>query len=75
MVASGTIVPSPADINGTPQRRPVRLCGPAGIMEYWGSVFMRKQLVLTASGKDRPGILEEVTGLIVRHHGNVDLLV
>jgi glycine cleavage system transcriptional repressor len=33
---------------------------------------MRKQLVLTASGRDRPGILEEVTGLIVRHHGNVE---
>ena len=33
---------------------------------------MRKQLVLTASGRDRPGVLEEVTRLIVRHHGNVE---
>ena len=33
---------------------------------------MRKQLVLTASGRDRPGILEEVTRLIVDHNGNVE---
>lgn len=33
---------------------------------------MRKQLILTASGRDRPGVLEEVTRLIVRHHGNVE---
>ncbi len=33
---------------------------------------MRKQLVLTASGHDRPGILEEVTRLIMRHDGNVE---
>ena len=33
---------------------------------------MRKQLVLTATGRDRPGILEEVTRVIVRHHGNVE---
>jgi len=33
---------------------------------------MRKQLVLTASGRDRPGVLEEVTNLIVRHDGNVE---
>lgn len=33
---------------------------------------MRKQLVLTASGRDRPGVLEEVTRLIVSHHGNVE---
>lgn len=33
---------------------------------------MRKQLVLTASGRDRPGILEEVTRLVVRHDGNVE---
>ena len=33
---------------------------------------MRKQLVLTASGRDRPGVLEEVTRLIVRHQGNVE---
>ncbi len=33
---------------------------------------MRKQLVLTASGRDRPGVLEEVTRLIARHHGNVE---
>ena len=33
---------------------------------------MRKQLVLTASGRDRPGILEEVTRLIVKHDGNVE---
>jgi glycine cleavage system transcriptional repressor len=41
-------------------------------MEYWGFCPMRKQLVLTASGRDRPGILEEVTGLIVRQNGNVE---
>jgi glycine cleavage system transcriptional repressor len=33
---------------------------------------VRKQLVLTASGRDRPGILEEVTRLIVKHDGNVE---
>lgn len=33
---------------------------------------MRKQLVLTASGRDRPGILEEVTRLVVKHDGNVE---
>jgi len=33
---------------------------------------VRKQLVLTASGHDRPGILEEITGTIVRHNGNVE---
>jgi glycine cleavage system transcriptional repressor len=33
---------------------------------------VRKQLVLTASGRDRPGILEEVTRLIVQHDGNVE---
>jgi glycine cleavage system transcriptional repressor len=33
---------------------------------------VRKQLVLTASGRDRPGILEEVTRLIVDHGGNVE---
>jgi glycine cleavage system transcriptional repressor len=34
--------------------------------------LVRKQLVLTASGRDRPGILEEVTRLIVKHDGNVE---
>lgn len=33
---------------------------------------MRKQLVLTASGRDRPGILEEFTELLLKHHGNVE---
>jgi glycine cleavage system transcriptional repressor len=33
---------------------------------------VRKQLVLTASGRDRPGILEEVTRLVVGHEGNVE---
>jgi glycine cleavage system transcriptional repressor len=33
---------------------------------------MRKQLVLTASGRDRPGVLEEITRLILRHEGNVE---
>ena len=33
---------------------------------------MRKQLVLTASGRDRPGVLEEVTRIIVQHGGNVE---
>jgi len=41
------------------------------MMSIWG-VDVRKQLVLTASGRDRPGILEEVTRLIVRHDGNVE---
>jgi len=33
---------------------------------------VRKQLVFAALGHDRPGVLEEVTRLIVRHHGNVE---
>jgi len=33
---------------------------------------VRKQLVITASGRDRPGILEEVTRLVVSHKGNVE---
>lgn len=33
---------------------------------------MRKQLVVTASGRDRAGILEELAGLIVRFDGNVE---
>lgn len=38
----------------------------------WQRCSVRKQLVLTASGRDRPGILEEVTRLIVKHDGNVE---
>jgi glycine cleavage system transcriptional repressor len=33
---------------------------------------MRRQLVLTASGPDQAGILEQFTTVIVRHRGNVD---
>ncbi len=33
---------------------------------------MRKQFVLTASGRDRPGILEEITRIIVQHDGNIE---
>lgn len=33
---------------------------------------MRKQLVFTALGRDRPGVLEEITRLIVRFDGNVE---
>ncbi len=33
---------------------------------------MRKQLVLTASGRDRVGIVDEIADLIVRHQGNVE---
>lgn len=33
---------------------------------------MRKQLVLTASGRDRIGIVEEVAALILRHGGNIE---
>jgi len=33
---------------------------------------VRKQLVFTALGRDRPGVLEEITRLIVRHDGNVE---
>ena len=33
---------------------------------------MRRQLVLTASGPDQAGILEQFTSVIVRHRGNVD---
>jgi len=33
---------------------------------------MRKQLVLTASGRDRVGVVEEIADLIVRHEGNVE---
>ena len=33
---------------------------------------MRKQLVLTASGRDRIGIVEEISELIVRFEGNIE---
>ena len=33
---------------------------------------MRKQLVLTASGRDRVGIIEEMTELLLRYEGNVE---
>jgi glycine cleavage system transcriptional repressor len=33
---------------------------------------MRKQLVLTASGRDRVGVIDEMTSLIVRFDGNVE---
>jgi glycine cleavage system transcriptional repressor len=37
-----------------------------------GGFLVRKHLVLTASGRDRPGILEEVTRVITRYGGNVE---
>jgi glycine cleavage system transcriptional repressor len=33
---------------------------------------MRKHLVLTASGHDRPGVIEEFTKLLLSHEGNVE---
>ncbi len=33
---------------------------------------MRKQLVLTASGRDRVGIVEEMTEIILRYEGNIE---
>lgn len=33
---------------------------------------MRKQLVLTAVGRDRPGIVEEFTKLILHYDGNIE---
>ena len=33
---------------------------------------MRKQLVLTASGHDRVGVVEEISELILRYEGNVE---
>jgi len=33
---------------------------------------MRKNLVITAAGSDRIGIVEEVTGLVLKFNGNVD---
>lgn len=33
---------------------------------------MRQHIVLTASGKDRPGIVEQVTKLLVDHDANVE---
>jgi glycine cleavage system transcriptional repressor len=33
---------------------------------------MRKQLVLTASGRDRVGVVEEIAALILRYEGNVE---
>lgn len=33
---------------------------------------MRMQMVLTASGRDRPGIVEEISELLVRFDGNVE---
>jgi glycine cleavage system transcriptional repressor len=41
-------------------------------MDDLGRRSVRKHLILTASGRDRPGILEEVTRLIVAHNGNVE---
>jgi glycine cleavage system transcriptional repressor len=35
-------------------------------------VGMRKQLVLTASGRDRVGVVDEISALILRHEGNVE---
>jgi len=34
--------------------------------------LVRKQLVLTASGRDRVGIIEEMTELLLRYEGNVE---
>ncbi len=33
---------------------------------------MRKHIVLTASGNDRPGVVEEFTRILVKHDGNVE---
>jgi len=33
---------------------------------------MRRQLVLTASGRDRVGIVEQITALILRFEGNIE---
>jgi glycine cleavage system transcriptional repressor len=33
---------------------------------------MRKQLVLTAVGRDRPGVIEEFTKLILHYDGNIE---
>ena len=33
---------------------------------------MRKNLVMTVTGNDRIGIVEEVTGLVLSFEGNVD---
>ena len=33
---------------------------------------MRKQMVLTAVGRDRPGIVEEFTKLILHYDGNIE---
>lgn len=33
---------------------------------------MRKQLVLTASGRDRVGVVDEISALILRYEGNVE---
>ncbi len=33
---------------------------------------MRRQMVLTASGRDRVGIVEEITALILRFEGNIE---
>jgi len=35
-------------------------------------ILVRKQLVLTASGRDRVGIIEEMTELLLRYEGNVE---
>ena len=33
---------------------------------------MRKHIVLTASGNDRPGVIEEFTRILVKHDGNIE---
>lgn len=33
---------------------------------------MQKQLVITVSGNDRLGLVEDVTKIVLSHHGNVD---
>ena len=53
--------------------------GAASAIPWTGAFFgagrgpcMRKQLVLTASGRDRVGIVEEMTEIILRYEGNIE---
>jgi len=38
-----------------------------------GLIFMRKHLVLTLSGPDRVGLVEDITEVLLNYHGNVEL--
>jgi glycine cleavage system transcriptional repressor len=49
------------------------MCGTIDVYPFVGEVSVKsKQLVLTAVGRDRPGIVEEFTKLILHFDGNIE---